>query len=218
LYDSYLQLTKEVTLKVSSKDKKGGAAAAVTGLMKEIERDPERFSEITENPEYQEILEIVREISDNSAIQGPLKLAEKFGFIDQNDTANILANYNKGVPYAPDAKWARTQGIQAALKRKGAKFEDPAYDFGFHILAGVAELVADRLNHMRGIDNFFRAILERSTMIQVKAGMRKSGNGASFNNFTVIYPPTFTGGIKVVAGNNYMATRKPIGKISFKIG
>jgi hypothetical protein len=218
LYDSYLQLTKDVTLKVSSKDKKGGAAAAVTGLMKEIERSPERFAEITDNPKYQEILEIVREVSDNSAIQGPLKLAEKFGFIDQNDSANILANYNKGMRYAPDAKWARTPGIQSALKRKGAKFEDPAYDFGFHILAGVAELVADKLNQMQGIDSFFRAILERSTMIQVKASMRKSGDGASFNNFTVIYPPTFTGGIKVVAGNNYMATRKPIGKISFKIG
>lgn len=218
LYDSYLQLTKDVTLKVSSKDKKGGAAAAVTGLMKEIERSPERFAEITENPKYQEILEIVREVSENSAIQGPLKLAEKFGFIDQNDSANILANYNKGMRYAPDAKWARTPGIQAALQRKGAKFEDPAYDFGFHILAGVAELVADQLNKMQGIDSFFRAILERSTMIQVKAGMKKSGNGASFSNFTVIYPPTFTGNIKVVAGNNYMATRKPIGKISFKIG
>jgi hypothetical protein len=218
LYDSYLQLNKDTTLKVSSKDKKGGAAAAITGLMKEIEKNPERFSEVTDNPSYQEILEVVSDVSNNSAIQGPLVLAEKFGFIDSKDTANILNNYNKGQRYTPNVNWAQTPGIKAALQRKGAKFEDPAYDFGFHILAGVAELVADRLNKMQGIDNFFRAILERSTMIQVKAQMKKSGNGASFTNFAVIYPPTFTGSIKVVAGNNYMATRKPIGKISFKIG
>ena len=104
-----------------------------------------------------------------------------------------------------------------ALKRKGAKFQDPAYDMGFHILAGVAELVADKLNQMPGISDFFKAVLERSTMVQVKAGMQKSGNGANFNSFQVVYPPVFNGIIKVVAGNNYMATRKPIGKISFKI-
>jgi hypothetical protein len=217
LYDSYLRLNKGTSLKVSSKDKKGGAAAAVTGLMKDIEENPERFSEVTSNKNYQQILEIIKTVADNSAKAGPLVLAQQFGFIDKNDGQTILNLLGKGQPYAPDAKWARTPGIQMALKRKGAKFQDPAYDMGFHILAGVAELVADKLNQMPGMSDFFKAVLERSTMVQVKAGMQKSGNGANFNSFQVIYPPVFNGIIKVVAGNNYMATRKPIGKISFKI-
>ncbi len=77
---------------------------------------------------------------------------------------------------------------------------------------------AELVHQFKNIDSFFRAVLERSTMIQVKAKMQKSGTGAFFSNFTVIYPPVFSGGIKVVAGNNYMASRRPIGKISFKIG
>lgn len=218
LYDSYLQLDKTNSLKISSKDKKGGAAAAVTGLVKEIEQNPERFRNITENKEFQEILNIVKIVAANSAVDGPLMLAVNFGIITEEEMQNIKAHWGKGEKYNPNAAWATTPGVVYALKRKGAKFEDPAYDMGFHVLAGVAELVADRLNQIPSIEKFFRAILERSTMVQVKAGMQKAGDGAFYNNFTVIYPPVFTGSIRVVAGNNYMATRKPIGKISFKIG
>lgn len=217
LYDSYLRLNKGTSLKVSSKDKKGGAAAAVTGLMKDIEENPERFSEVTSNKNYQKILKIIKTVADNSAKEGPLVLAQQFGFIDEKESQTIFNLLGKGQPYTPNTKWAKTPGIQMALKRKGAKFQDPAYDMGFHMLAGVAELVADKLNRMPGISDFFKAVLERSTMVQVKASMQKSGDGANFNSFQVVYPPVFNGIIKVVAGNNYMATRKPIGKISFKI-
>lgn len=217
LYDSYIPLNKNTSLKVSSKDKKGGAAASVTGLMNDIRTNPTKFKDITDDPTYQQILGILDVVTSNTAVNGPLKLAIQFQIIDENDMNNILANYGKGVKYQPKAPWAMTPGIQAALKRKGAKFEDPAYDFGFHILAGIAEMIADKLNAMSGISDFFKAVLERSTMVQVKTTVRTTGDGASFSNFQVIYPPVFNGAIKVVAGNNYMATRKPIGKISFKI-
>ena len=218
LYDSYLQLDKSNTLKISSKDKKGGAAAAITGLVKEIERNPERFAEITDNPEYQEILTIVRLLAKSTAVLGPLLIAEQYGMLTADEKQTIINVWGKGHKYNPKAKWVQSPGIKAAFARKGAKFQDPAYDMGFHALAGVAELVADKLNQLTGIDQFFRAILERSTMIQVKSVIQKSAGAAAFSNFQVIYPPVFAGGIKVVAGNNYMASRKPIGKISFKIG
>jgi len=217
LYDSYLRINKDVILKVSSKDKKGGAAAAVTGLVKDIETTPDRFANITDRKEYQDILDIVRVVAKNSAIEGPLLLAEQFGFITEQDRTNILANRGKGIKYNAQLPWATTPGVQAAFKRKGAKFQDPAYDMGYHALAGIAEMVADKLNQMPGISDFFKAVLERSTMVQVKTTVAKSDDGAAFTNFKVFYPPVFNGIIKVVAGNNYMATRKPIGKISFKI-
>lgn len=218
LYDSYIQLNKSTSLKVSSKDKKGGAAASVSGLLKEIELNPDRFADITDNKQYQEILQIIEIVAKNNAVDGPLKLAVNFNLISDDEMSVIKSHWGKGEKFDQRTPWIRTPGIQAALNRKGAKFQDPAYDLGFHVLAGIAEMVADKLNQFQGIDNFFRAILERSTMVQVKAGMQKTGDGAAYTNFTVIYPPAFSGKIKVVAGNNYMATRKPIGKISFKIG
>lgn len=217
LYDSYLPINDDVILKVSSKDKKGGAAAAVTGLVKDIENAPERFEGITDKPEYQEILEIVKTIARNSAVLGPMVLAVQFGFITEEDKNNVLANWGKGIKYDPNLSWATTPGIKSVFQRKGAKFQDPAYDMGYHALGGIAEMVADHLNKMPSISDFFKAVLERSTMVQVKTTVTKSGDGAAFSAFQVIYPPVFNGQIKVVAGNNYMATRKPIGKISFKI-
>lgn len=215
LYDSYLLINKDTTLKISSKDKKGGAAAAVTGLMKDIENNPERFKGITDKKDFQEILEYVKIISDNRADTGPLVLAVNFGMITEEEKNVILSNLGKGLKRNPTQTFS--PGISAALKRKGAKFEDPAYDLGYHQLAGVAELVADRLNQMPNISDFFKAVLERSTMVQVKSRIQKSGEAAAFASFQVIYPPVFDGTIKVVAGNNYMSTRRPIGKISFKI-
>lgn len=217
LYDSYLRLNKTTSLKVSSKDKKGGAAAAVTGLLKDIQENPERFADVTDKPDYQAILKIINVIASNSAITGPLELAVTFGFINSADASNIQQNLGKAIKYNPQLPWASTAGVQSAFKRKGAKFEDPAYDMGYHALAGIAELVADHLNKMPGMSDFFKAVLERSTMIQVKSSIAKSSGGAFFNSFQVIYPPVFNGVIKVVAGNNYMSTRRPIGKISFKI-
>lgn len=217
LYDSYLRINKDVILKISSKDKKGGAAAAITGLVKDIETAPDRFAGITDKKEYQDILDILKIISKNSAVEGPLQLAVQFGFITEEDKNNVLANWGKGIKYNANLPWATTPGIQAAFKRKGAKFQDPAYDMGYHALAGIAEMVADKLNQMPGISDFFKAVLERSTMVQVKTTVSKSGEDAAFSNFQVIYPPVFDGIIQVKAGNNYMATRKPIGKISFKI-
>ena len=215
LYDSYLRLNENTSLKVSSKDKKGGAAASVTGLLKEISDNPDRFTEVTNNKKYQQILQIVKTVAAHSAANGPIVLAKEFGIITDADAQVIVAKWNKGEKFNPGTKWS--PGLSAVLKRKGAKFQDPAYDLGFHLLAGVAELVADKLNAIAGISDFFKAILERSTMVQVKSAVRKTGDGANFSAFTVVYPPSFNGVIKVVAGNNYMSTRKPIGKISFKI-
>lgn len=215
LYDSYLIINKDTTLKISSKDKKGGAAAAVTGLMKDIETNPERFKGVTDKEDFQEILSYVKIVAENRADTGPLVLAVNFGIITDQEKNQVLSNLGKGLKFNPKQQFS--PGISAALKRKGAKFQDLAYDLGYHQLAGIAELVADRLNQIPSISDFFKAVLERSTMVQVKSKVQKSGEDAAFVSFQVIYPPVFDGNIKVKAGNNYMATRKPIGKLSFKI-
>jgi hypothetical protein len=59
-------------------------------------------------------------------------------------------------------------------------------------------------------------------MIQVKTTVKTTKlkdmeDGAAFTNFTVVYPPIFTGQFLMEADNNYMATRLPIGPLSFKI-
>ncbi len=54
-------------------------------------------------------------------------------------------------------------------------------------------------------------------MVQVKATLKTSGDGAHYSDFNVIWPPAFTGTILFDASKNYSASAKPGGKICFKI-
>jgi hypothetical protein len=84
-------------------------------------------------------------------------------------------------------------------------------------MACVAKNIDNIVNENKNTDILFRAILERSNMVQVKTTVRKMGDGAAFTDFKVIYPPIFQGKMIMVADNNYMATRMPIAPLSFAI-
>ena len=126
----------------------------------------------------------------------------------------------KQIRIHPDAALKQrmiTSNLHGLIKVKGAKFDDPAYNLGYHLLACVAKNIANIVNKDSSTSELFRAILERSNMVQVKTSVKKTGDGASFNQFTVIYPPIFSGTFLMIADNNYMATRKPIAPLSFAI-
>jgi hypothetical protein len=54
-------------------------------------------------------------------------------------------------------------------------------------------------------------------MIQVKTTMKASGNGTAYTDFSVVWPPTFTGSVKFESQKNYTAGAKPGGRIGFHI-
>jgi hypothetical protein len=90
----------------------------------------------------------------------------------------------------------------------------------------VATGSANKVNKDYKTDAFFKAVLERSNMLQVKTSLTQKatkdaeGNatsGAYFSNFEVIYPPVFSGTIKLDASGNFYATRRPVGKMGFAI-
>ena len=91
------------------------------------------------------------------------------------------------------------------------------YQLHYHATASLARIVEAKFNeNMEDVKNFFGTVLESSNMIQVMTTLTaKEGQGA-FTNFNVIYPPTFTGGIKLEAGSYFYATKPPAG-FTFKI-
>jgi hypothetical protein len=231
IYDSYIQIDAKNKLKISSKDKKGGAAASITGLIDEISNNPEKFQDVLLNKKYKPLLEMLKVIANpenrfwnrsNKGINGPLILGiDTFGFIDDNDARTIVglmdSPNNKLNPEDAYKKRVISRNLYALVKVKGAKYNDPAYNLGFHLLACVAKNIANIVNQDPNTDMLFRAILERSNMVQVKTTVRKMGDGAAFTDFKVVYPPIFQGKMIMVADNNYMATRKPIAPLSFAI-
>jgi hypothetical protein len=233
IYDSYIKLDKNNNLKVSSKDKKGGAAASITGLVDAVTKTPEKYQDIFENQKWAQTFEILKTIASapsvywgtatqgNKGINGPLIIGvDTFKFITEREATTIVDLMKKQVRIHPDAALKQrmiTSNLHSLIKVKGAKFDDPAYNLGYHLLACVAKNIANIVNKDASTSELFRAILERSNMVQVKTSVKKTGDGASFNQFTVIYPPIFSGTFLMIADNNYMATRKPIAPLSFAI-
>jgi hypothetical protein len=230
LYDSYIRLDKNNSLRVSSKDKKGGAAASITGLVDAVNKTPEKYQDLFENKKFVPIFEILKVIANpenrywkrkNKGVNGPLILGvDRFKFISDSEARMITDLMGKSIRIPPNQavkKGLITSNLYTLSEVKGAKFEDPAYNLGFHMMACVAKKIANTVNQDKNVGDLFRSILERSNMIQVKTTVTSSGEAAAFSKFEVIYPPMFTGTFQMVADNNYMATRMPIAPLSFAI-
>ena len=233
LYDSYIKLDNMNNLKVSSKDKKGGAPASITGLVQALTNTPEKFEDLFQNKKFLPIIKILKIIANpegrywgtgkrvNKGVNGPLILGvDEFKFISDEEARIITDLMKKAVRTLPDQAVKEkliTQNLFQLTSIKGAKFQDPAYNLGFHLLACVAKKIAVTVNKDSDASDLFRAILERSNMIQVKTTVKKTGDGAAFSKFTVIYPPVFDGKLEMYSDNNYMATRMPIAPLSFSV-
>jgi hypothetical protein len=230
IYDSYIKLDANNNLKVSSKDKKGGAAASITGLVVNVEQFPEKYEDVFTNKKFQQVFDILKIISNpenrywtrkNKGINGPLILGvDQFKFISDEEAKIIVSMISKGLNLLPDDAFKKkliTANLKSLIEIKGAKYQDPAYNLGYHLLAALAKKISNTVNKNPSTGDLFRALLERSNMVQVKTNVKTQGDGAAFANFQVIYPPIFDGTFEMVADNNYMATRAPIGPLSFAI-
>jgi hypothetical protein len=241
LYDSYLIIDEKFKIRVSSKDKAGGAKASVSGVVDDITNHPDRYEGLfdpTSNPGFDTLLDIVQTIKDpdmgyvaksqqykrNGSIAGTLQLGVKLDIIDDEQAERILEIIDSDQPKITSDELGN---LSTVLSYKGTDDDTrPDYRIGWHLLAGVATGVANKVNKDYKTDAFFKAVLERSNMIQVKTTLTQkstkdaqgnASNGAYFSRFEVIYPPVFTGTIKLDSSSNFYATRRPVGKMGFSI-
>lgn len=237
LYDSYLIIDKKNKIRISSKDKSGGAKASVSGVLNDISKFPERYEGLFDsstNPGFSELLDIIKNIvqpnmsivadskrwNRNGSIASTLQLGIKMNVVTDTQAASILNIIDSDKQVLSDRQLGDLKNILAYKQTRDKNRSD--YRIGWHLLAAVATEVANRVNEKYETDRFFKAILERSNMLQIKTTLKtepnqESEDSAYFSNFEVIYPPVFTGTIKLDAGSNFMATRKPIGKMGFSI-
>jgi hypothetical protein len=220
LIDSYIRINKDTKLGISSKDKKGGAKASVTTVITTINKNPQQFSTLLSNRKYKQIYESLNLIKQQNAIVGPLMLAIKFKILNQAQVSEILRLIEHPlIGLDTEAPRLKKIGLLPYLSHKVYTPKDKehkGYTLGYHFLAVFARLVSAELNKDSVVlTNFFKQVLEKSNMIQVKTSMKKSGTGAWFNDFHVIYPPQFEGKIVVDAGPNYFASMRPPGKLAF---
>ena len=218
LYDSYLNFPKGFSIAVSSKDKSGGAAASISGIVDSINKFPERYEDVKSDPKYKTILRDLYILDEMNSTEGPLTLAIKYKIITAQEKIEVLA--------AMDDPHKTEKQLSPRLK---AIVRNPIYNpiktnqytVGYHLMSTIARLVTAKLNeNVNLVTAFFKQVLSKSNMIQVKTKVTVGGKDkkdATFTNFDVTWPPVFKGQIKFYCEVRYVASARPKGKMGFKI-
>lgn len=221
LIDSYLITPNGSKIGVSSKDKKGGAAASITSIIETIntkldvikDRVPtfeERFSY------YIDLLKVMESSTGKNVAFNVASVME----IITPEVAQQAYDAMIAGPNDENSLKAIDNGRYYDLTIGYSGYNPrphPMYQLHYHATASLARLVEAKFNeNKQDVKDFFGTVLESSNMIQVTSALDVKGDQATFSNFNVIYPPTFTGGIELQAGSYFYATKPPAG-FTFKI-
>jgi hypothetical protein len=230
--DSYLH-AGEVKLTVSSKGKKG-ANASLTGAMETIEKYPDEFGPGTAfSKKYKKLMPVFQILHQENAIPGVIKASVFLKIITQEEADYIQSIYGKGTGTVEElqnypnlstvykAKMFMGQEVtnKKGVVRKSAQGVDPSnpkFQMGYHLLGNLAKLLKIKLNEdVALMTSFFKAVLNKSSMVQVYTSTKRNEKGIWFDNFKVIWPPTFSGNI-VIESDHYTSNARPSKKVSFK--
>ena len=199
---------------ISVKKSVGGARPSTSTIAKSLREKEFSPKFKSKNKDY---IDAINVLEVESAIQGPLTLAVKYGALTTADLEWLLTIYNKGIKKVSriPANW---KTLLAALPYQPDDTH-PEYQLGFHLLAVVAKWVSNHLNEDSGkITDFFKEVLNKSSLVQVYAKTKADKEGGLYySQFNLVWPPVFEGVIQVDA-NSYTARTKPSRKISFSFG
>jgi len=222
LYDSQISWPNGERLRISNKAEGKGGAASTTSILEIIDRYPERFNKqdmamLAPGGRYGDFITALRTIVAEKSYNGPVVLAQKFGYINEKDAANAMDNL---------AKKTNDQNLLTTSLRLiindptifDAKTHLPDYKVCYHVIASLARLVVKHLNADIGLTTeFFKFMLCRAKLVQVNQFTVRKDGGLAFNKFDVIWPPVFTGKIKFSA-SDFQSNKKPTSRLAFSVG
>jgi hypothetical protein len=217
LIDSFVHLPNGNKIAVSSKDSNGGAKPSTAIIAQTINDKKVEFDKDKNfTKKYKSIVDNIMILDQKSAIEGPLDLAIKFGLITSQERAYLMTIYGKGK--ITDRKFKAAAPHLYQLYKSSNYSPDTShveYQTGYHILAIIARLVVAKMNEKSSIlTEFFKAVLNKSDLLQVLAKTSIKGTALCYKEFSIIYPPTFAGKVGVDA-DSYTSRTKPSRKIAF---
>jgi len=230
--DSFLW-AGETKVIISSKNQKGGAPASLTGAMETIDKFPDDFGPGTKfYKKYQSFLPVLEKLHAGTAVSGVIDACESIEMITTEEAAYIRSIYGKGTgtldelnqyPNLPELYKAKAflgatvtnkQGKEVTSAR-GVDINNPKFQMGYHLLGNLAKKLKERLNSDRGLmTDFFKAVLNKSSMVQVYTKTSRNDKGIYFSDFDLVWPPTFTGNI-IIESDFYTSNARPSKKLSF---
>jgi len=221
---------------ISSKNKSGGAAASLTGAMETLDKYPDDFGPNTKfYKKYAALLPALETLHTNEAIPGILAACAlpDIGIINDDEKNYIQEIYGKGTGTLQDLQnfpnlsrvynakiikgsIVKNKAGEEVISNRGVDLNNPKWQMGYHLLGCCAKLLAADLNkNSRLLTDFFKAVLNKASMVQVYTYTEKSPAGIVFSKFDVVWPPRFNGNI-VIDAEHYTSNARPSKKISFR--
>jgi hypothetical protein len=218
LYDSQLVWPDGTKLRISNKAEGKGGAASTVSILEVIDKYPERFDNNDKTlleTKYKDFVTALRTIAKAKSFVGPVDLAIKFGYIDENDGA-VALKMLEGKVTDPKYLTPRLKKIVNDPRIFDARKDLPDYKICYHTIASLARLVVGHLNQDVVLTTeFFKFILSKANLIQVNQFTQREGDAVKFSKFEVVWPPVFTGKIKFSA-SDFQSNKKPSSRLSFK--
>lgn len=222
LVDSYLITPNGSKIGVSSKNKEGGAAASISGIIETINNKLDVILERVPDFEtrYAQHLRWLKIISASTGKTVAFNLAVAMRIISRDVARQALAAMENNPADAESLKaidGGNYYRMTIDYPGYSPKTQHPMYRIHYHATASLARMVAEKFNQdQQKTNEFFATVLESSNMIQVLATLGGKDDQASFDDFKVIYPPVFEGDIKLLAGSYFYAQKEPMG-FTFKV-
>ncbi len=231
--DSFLFAGEKQKIIISSKNQKGGAPASLTGAMETVEKFPGDFGPGTEFYEkYKSFLPILEKLHSGTAVSGVIDACVDIKMITTDEAKYIYDIYGKGTGTVQDlSNYPNLSNIYNAkiflgskiknkegkdiISARGVDIKNPKFQLGYHLLGNLAKRLKEVLNSDRKLmTEFFKAVLNKSSMVQVYTKTERNDKGIYFSDFDVVWPPTFTGNI-IIESDFYTSNARPSKKISF---
>jgi len=187
-----------------------------------IDKYPERFDKkdkamLAPDGKYGMFMTALRTIASSKSFEGPIRLAEQFGFITPKDGANALENLNNKTNDI-NLLTPTLRAIVEDTSIFNAKTELPDYKVCYHAIASLSRMVVKHLNKDVALTtDFFKFMLSGANWVQINQFTTRKDGGVAFSKFDVIWPPTFTGKIKFSA-SDFQSNKKCTQRLAFSVG
>lgn len=215
LSDSILTNSKGKQIKVSTKGGHG-AEASVKNLIDSV-NDLQGTSEGRKLlKEYKDVIDLIREVQLQGQNNAPLVLGVKFKVIDEQDAAKVRSLRNLApINMKNLSKLKLSKKLTSLAQDRKTKTPEETNIY-FHLMAGIAHEVAEKVNHQTDFSKAAADILNNSALVQVYTKAKETKTEWELNKFYTVYPGETVKNVWLSAGKNYYSTRIK-GNFTFQI-
>lgn len=205
LSDSILSKSNGKYIKISTKGERGASASVknLVDALRELEQNP-NGKKLKEK--YKDTIDIIEKIESLGQVKAPLALAVDYELISSEDFNTILKLKNiKPV----NLKTIKQTGLSDNLKKLALerKTDDPTnVNLYYHLIAGIAHLVAKKVNDETDFSNAASDILNNGALVQVYTEVKQLTNEWELKEFNTVYPGKSIQGVYLSAGKTYYST------------